>query len=100
MKAQLEVILLGVRIEKKLKFKSHIEELCRNAAYKLHALRRIRKFLIFEKTKLLANGFINSQFYYESGCLLVNHQFLKLVKYTFKRFKLLVIIMKNLIMAY
>ena len=32
-----EVTLLGVKIDKQLKFKSHIEELCRKAAYKLHA---------------------------------------------------------------
>ena len=61
-----EVILLGVKIEKQLKFKSHIEELCRKAAYKLHALRRIRKYLTVEKAKLLANAFINSQFTYAS----------------------------------
>ena len=36
-----EVTLLGVKIDKQLKLKSHIEELCRKAAYKLHALRRI-----------------------------------------------------------
>ena len=59
-----EVTLLGVKIDKQLKFKSHIEELCRKAAYKLHALRRIRKYLTVEKAKLLANAFINSQFTY------------------------------------
>ena len=59
-----EVTLLGVKIDKQLKFKSHIEELCRKAAYKLHALCRIRKYLTVEKAKLLANGFINSQFTY------------------------------------
>ena len=31
---------------------------------KLHALRRIRKYLSLEKTKLLCNAFINSQFNY------------------------------------
>ena len=35
-----EVTLLGVKNDKQLKFKSYIEELCRNTAYKLHALRR------------------------------------------------------------
>ena len=57
-----EVILLGVKIDQQLEFKSHIEELCRKAAYKLHALRRIRKYLTVEKAKLLANAFINCQF--------------------------------------
>ena len=40
-----EVTLLRVKIDKQLKFKSHIEELFRKAAYELHALRRIRKYL-------------------------------------------------------
>ena len=53
-----------VKIDKKLKFKSHIEELCRKAAYKLHVLRRIRTYLTVEKIKLLANACINNQFTY------------------------------------
>ena len=61
-----EVTLLGVKIEKQLKFKSHIEELCRKAAYRLHALLRIRKYLTVEKAKLLVNASINSQFTYTS----------------------------------
>ena len=40
-----EVTLLRVKIDKQLNFKSHIEELFRKAAYELHALRRIRKYL-------------------------------------------------------
>ena len=44
--------------------KSHTEELRRKAAYKLHALRKIRKYLAVEKAKLLADTFINSQFTY------------------------------------
>ena len=44
-----EVTLLVVKIDKQLKFKSHIEELC---------------YLTVEKAKLLANVFINSQFTY------------------------------------
>ena len=39
--------------------------LCRKAQYKLHALRRIRKFLTTEKAKILGNVFIDSQFNYE-----------------------------------
>ena len=44
-----KVTLLGVKIDKQLKFKSHIEELCRKSAYRLDALRRIRKHLTVEK---------------------------------------------------
>ena len=45
---------------KNLTFKKHISELCIRALYKLHTLRRIRKYLTVEKAKLLANAFINS----------------------------------------
>ena len=50
-----KVTLLGVKIDKQLKLKSHFEELCRKAAYKLHALHRIRKYLAVEKATFLAN---------------------------------------------
>ena len=56
--------LLGIKIEKNLTFKKHISEFCRRAPYKLHTLRRIRKYLTIEKAKSLANAFINSQFNY------------------------------------
>ena len=59
-----EVELLGITIDSQLKFKKHIDSLCRKASYKLHALRRIRNFLTVEKAKMLANAFINSQFNY------------------------------------
>ena len=54
--------LLGITIDKHLDFKKHIENLCWNANYKLHALRRMRKKLAVEKAKLLGNAFIDSQF--------------------------------------
>ena len=44
--------------------KKHIENLCRTVQYKLHALRRIRKYLTLDKAKLLRNAFIDSQFNY------------------------------------
>ena len=43
-----KVILLGLAIDNCLTFKDHIDTLCRNASYKLHALRRIRKYLTLE----------------------------------------------------
>ena len=36
-----EVILLGITTDKKLDFGKHIENLCRTAQYKFHALTRI-----------------------------------------------------------
>ena len=53
-----EVKLLGITIDNGLKFKRHIEDLCKKAFYKLHALRRIRGYLTFEKARILANAFI------------------------------------------
>ena len=59
-----EIELLGIVIDNQLKFQKHIENLCKKASFKLHALRRIRKFLTVEKARILANAFINSQFNY------------------------------------
>ena len=59
-----EVKLLGITIDNELKFKKHIEDLCKKASYKLHALRRIRGYLTVEKARILANAFIDSQFNY------------------------------------
>ena len=59
-----EVKLLGITIDYDLKFKKHINELCRKASYKLHALQRIRRYLSVDKAKLLANAYIDSQFNY------------------------------------
>ena len=58
-----EVILLGMTIDDKLSFKTHIENICRKAIYKLHALQRITKYLSTVKAKTLCNDFISSQFY-------------------------------------
>ena len=65
-----KVILLGLAIDICLTFKDHVETLCRNASYKLHALRRIRKYLTPNKAKVLYNAFINSQFNYTSTILM------------------------------
>ena len=61
-----KVILLDLTMDNYLTFKDHIDTLCRNASYKLHALRRIRKYLTPDKAKVLYNAFINSQFSYAS----------------------------------
>ena len=63
-----DVLLLGITIDKKMTkkitFKQRTENLCRKAQSKLHALRRITKFLTIEKDKILGNAFIDSQFNY------------------------------------
>ena len=60
--ASVDVLLLGMAIDKNLTFKQHIENLCRKMQYELHVLRDIRKFLTTEKTKILGNAFADSQF--------------------------------------
>ena len=55
-----KVVLLGLTINNRLTFKNHVDMLCSTANYELHALRKIRKYLTLEKTKLLYKPFINS----------------------------------------
>ena len=61
-----KVVLLGLTIDNRLAFKNHVDMLCGTANYELHALRKVRKYLTLEKTKLLYNAFINSQFNHTS----------------------------------
>jgi len=56
--------LLGVTIDKYLKFKHHITDICNKAGRKLTALGRISKFMTLEKRKALFKAFIQSQFSY------------------------------------
>ena len=48
-----KVELLGITIDKALNFRKHIKNVCRTTQYKLHVLRRIRKYLTLDKAKLL-----------------------------------------------
>ena len=57
-----EVKLLGITTDNELKFKNHIEDLCKKASYKLHVLRRIRGYLTVEKEGY--NALIDSQLNY------------------------------------
>ena len=50
------VVLLALTINNQLTFKDHINILCCRASLKLHALRRIRKYLTTDKAKLLYNA--------------------------------------------
>ena len=83
-----QVVLLGITIDNLLTFNEHIDNLCRIANYKLHALRRTRKYLSLKKAKLLCNAFINSQFNYaplvwmfcrKKQYLKIHHKALKMV---------------------
>ena len=86
-----KVVLLGLTIDNRLTFKDHVDMLCSTANYKLHALRRIRKYLTVEKTKLLYNAFINSQFNYASVIWMFcrKKDYLKIEKIQYKALKII-----------
>ena len=56
-KESADVELLGLIIDNKLSFDKDIARLCQTASYKLHALRRIQKYLTLEKARALGNAF-------------------------------------------
>ena len=59
-----EVELLGITIDYKLTFKSHIKRLCRSANNKISALIRFRNLITFDQTRVLINAYILSYFFY------------------------------------
>ena len=59
-----EIEIRGIATDNQLEFKKQIENLSKKASFKLNALRRIRKSLTVEKTRITANAFINIQFNY------------------------------------
>ena len=65
--------------------------LCITGNYKLHALRRIRKYLTLEKAKLLYSTFINSQFTYTSVIWMFcrKKDYLKIGKIQYKALKII-----------
>ena len=71
-KSQRLAILLGIDIDDKLKFDSHISRLCKRAGGQLNSLYRFRKYLSPLSKKLAATSFILSNFSY---CPLVWHFF-------------------------
>ena len=58
------VKLLGIHIDKKLKFEHHINIILKKANNKLHALMRVSKYLNQGKLRLLLKSFIEAQFNY------------------------------------
>ena len=56
--------ILGVIIDNKLNFKSHISELCKKASQKIAALSRLSSYLHNSEKKLIFNSIIKSQFSY------------------------------------
>ena len=59
-----EEVVLGVTIDNKLTFDSHIKNICRKVGQKLGALLRITNYLNSSQKKLIFSGMIKSQFSY------------------------------------
>ena len=62
--AKKEVELLGVTIDYKLSFSSHVKRICTSASNKLCAILRLRKSLSITQAKLLVNAHVLSYFFY------------------------------------
>ena len=56
--------LLGVLIDSRLTFKSHVNNICKKASQKLNALARISSYMDIQKRRTLMKSFITSQFGY------------------------------------
>ena len=65
------VKLLGVSIDRELKFDTHISNICSVANKKLCALKRLTKILHFEQKRILLKAFFDAQFNY---CPLVHRK--------------------------
>ena len=65
-----EVTILGVTVDNKLTFNSHIKTLCTKAARQLNVLKRLNRVLDFKSRLAVYNSFIISNFNY---CPLVWH---------------------------
>ena len=63
-KSSKNVKLLGVKIDSKLNFDSHVKNICKKANQKSRALIRIRNYLSLEKAKILCSAYIMSTFSY------------------------------------
>ena len=59
-----KVKLLGITIDDKLPFATHMENLCSRASNRLRALAKKRKFISFEQVKHLSEVYIMSTFTY------------------------------------
>ena len=56
--------MLGIKLDSKLNFNSHIHDICQKAGQKLNAISRITLYMDFAKKRLLVNAFFYSQFNY------------------------------------
>ena len=57
-------VLLGITIDKDLKFDDHVNSLCKKTCQKLNALARLGPYMNVEKRRIIMKVFIESQFGY------------------------------------
>ena len=60
--------LLGIKVDTKLNFNEHLNDIISKASRKVNALSRVVRYMNLSKKKKLMNSFFNSQFSY---CLLI-----------------------------
>ena len=63
-KSEDSVKLLGIKLDNKFNFDSHISDLCHKAATQLNVLKRLKSFIGFEERKVLIQSFVYSNFSY------------------------------------
>ena len=56
--------MLGIKLDSKLSFNSHIHDNCQKAGQKLNGISRKTHYMDFAKRRLLVNTFFYSQFKY------------------------------------
>ena len=56
--------LLGITVDKKLNFQAHINNVCKKAGQKLHALARVSKYMNEQQQRITMTSFVTSQFSY------------------------------------
>ena len=56
--------ILGITIDNKLKFSTHIDHICKTASQKLNALHRVSGVMCESKKSLLISSYVKSQFQY------------------------------------
>ena len=59
-----EEVILGITIDNKLNFDSHMRKMCKNSGQKLNALSRISTFLHKDQKSITFNAMIKCQFSY------------------------------------
>ena len=67
-KASKEEVLLSARTDSDLTFEEHVARICSKANQKLHALKRVSKYMSLQKRRIHIKLLITSQFNY---CLIV-----------------------------